>query len=62
MLRLILLAEIASTLHLVLTYTGSWRSVRQCSVGWAGLPEDLTHLSAGSLKHPLKANSAEAKR
>ncbi|WP_280142270.1 hypothetical protein [Pseudovibrio axinellae] len=27
-----------------------------------GLLEDVTYLLAGPLKHPLKANSAEAKR
>ncbi|WP_206599781.1 hypothetical protein, partial [Pseudovibrio sp. Ad13] len=44
------------------TYTGSWRSDRQFGVGWAGLPEDITHPPAGPLKHPLKVFSAGTKR
>ncbi|MGG9999135.1 hypothetical protein ACQU0X_03540 [Pseudovibrio ascidiaceicola] len=62
LIKLIPLPSTTLILSFVLTYSGSWWTVHQCGVGWAGLPGEVTHHLAGSLKHPLKVFSAGTKR
>ncbi|WP_206599548.1 hypothetical protein, partial [Pseudovibrio sp. W64] len=50
-LKLIPLPSTTLILSVVLTYSGSWWTVHQYGVGWAGLPGEVTHHPAGSLKH-----------